>query len=109
MNKEILELTIVADTNDADYVTSERVIDQETLDRFMPVIEAIQQAHRQYNWETSEYAHGPSPESKYDSIDPDLIEDFNDEFVPYGEYGVHTITSIRVRRLVVLEETDYLK
>lgn len=109
LHESILELTIVADTNDADYVSQVSVIAQEDLDRFMPVIEAIRDTDNQHNWETNEYSHGPRPESAYAELGEDLVEEFNESFVPYGEHGVHTIAVIQIRELIVLSDKDLLK
>ena len=104
-----LELTIIADTNDADYVHSITIVTQETLDHFMPVIEAIKANKSRHNWDTSDCGDGPNPVDMYAYIDEDLIEEFDEEFIPYGEHGIHTIDTIKVRKLIVVEETDFLK
>ena len=102
----ILELTITADANDADYVRETQNITREQLDLFMPLIEGIK-AKKDYNWVTSEYGQDPRPEEMYSDIDAEVLEEFMD-LTPRGEYGVHTITNIRLRKLIVLEETEYL-
>jgi len=106
MQEPILELNITADTNDADYLKETWIIKQEQLDRLMPLIEALK-AKGHYNWVTSEYGQDPRPMEMYSDIDIEVLEEFMDH-VPCGEYGVHTITSVRVRKLIVLEDTEYL-
>jgi hypothetical protein len=104
----MLELTIVADTNDADYVREVSVVTQEQVDRFMPLIKAIINKPRSHNWENGEYAHGPPPREVYKEFDQGLIDEF-EEFLPYGEYGIHTINQILLRKIVVLKQNDFLK
>lgn len=103
---KFLELTIVADANDCDYLTNIEVIDQETFDRLLPVFKAIQSQEGQ-NWITSEYGHGHEPRYMYKEIDDNLIEEF-DDLVPYGEYGVHTIAVLKVREITISKEWTYV-
>lgn len=92
------ELFIVADTNDADYVTSRNIVDIETIEKLQPVIDAIidfnlsDNGHG-YNWPNHESIEEQTIEETYPNIDPDLIEEFN-EYVDGGECGVHTICDV---------------
>lgn len=52
-----------------------------------------------YNWQNPDPLDGAL--YPYPYIDPDLIQEFEDEFVPYDDYGIHTINSIQI-----LEVTD---
>lgn len=107
-----LLLIIEADTNDADYVTEMTEVTPETLEPLLPIFTAIkdmtvkhQTDRNHYNWPNSECA-SDTVESVYEDIlTEEQIELFN-EYTPYGEYGIHTIKSIKV--LVVESETDYL-
>lgn len=103
------KVIITADTNDADYVTSEYEVNgQEALDFIKKVASVIKITKAQYNWSTSEYGYGnPSPGSLYSSLlTQHEIEKFND-LVPYGEYGIHSIVSIRIVKIV--EDKELLK
>lgn len=102
-----LELTVVADTNDGDYMTEINKISEEDLKRFLPLFAAIQDSSFDHNWCTSYYERDPCPRSMYARFDSELIEEF-DQLVPHGEYGVHTIDSIRVRLVQVLSNTEYV-
>lgn len=104
----LLELTVIADENDADYLHSICNIDEDTLKRLRPLLEAIRDCDDDHNWCTSEYGHSPSPEEMYPDIDPELIQEFDEEYVPGGEYGVHTIDTLKVRRIVIVEEMKYV-
>lgn len=107
-------LAITADANDANYVTKVEKISSKQLERFQPVFEAIKNFKPYeggtrasgdpwlhfHNWPQGEYAPRTdlgekSVEEIYaDVLSPELIENFN-EFVPYGESGIHSIVEIR--------------
>jgi len=88
----IYEIVIVADTNDADYVTKISDITPGELERFTPLIAEIAKV-KHYNWDTSAYGDDEDkPEIMYSQF-AELVEEFG-EFVPHGEHGVHTIKSI---------------
>lgn len=104
-------LYIQVDTRDADYVAELHKIDEETLDKFLPLIEAIKQFKpyegggniHEYNWPWGE--HRPRtdrgekfPKDIYSEIDPDIVSWFG-EYVPMDS---HTITEI-----AILEVSDY--
>lgn len=106
-------LKIVADTNDADYITAMHVITQAELDKITPVIEAIN-AFKSYsgksesgmkrthdhNFPLGDYSPRTDLGEKtvqeiYKNVDTDALDIFL-EYVPYGEHGIHTIESIQV-------------
>ena len=89
----IYEIVIVADTNDADYITKISDITPGKLERFTPLIAEIAKKVKHYNWDTSAYGDDEDkPEIMYSQF-AELVEEFGD-FVPHGEGGVHTIESI---------------
>ena len=97
------EIVITGDTNDADYVTEIQDIEQDELDLIMPVIEAVKAYTKlhwkghycsEHNWPTSEYSDG-----EVGALYPDLTEEqlqLFQNFVPCGEYGIHSIESIYI-------------
>lgn len=91
MTKKLL--IVVADTNDGDYITCISPITDEKLESFSKLINAIKQ-NGSYNWSTSEYSDEPRPKEMYSEFGG-VVDDFG-FYVPHGEYGVHTIDSIRV-------------
>jgi hypothetical protein len=92
-DKMIYEIVITADTNDADYITKISAITPDELERFTPLIAEIAKKAKHYNWDTSVYGDDEDkPEIMYSQFAA-LVEEF-EEFVPHGEYGVHTIESI---------------
>lgn len=113
MSEKVFELVITADSNDADYVTNTSHISEENLERIKPILKAIKdfkpytvkeldgtsQTHR-YNWPRSEYAPRTDLGEKYPhEIYPQFsLEDieFFEEYLPFGEYGIHTIVSAYV-------------
>ena len=110
-------IIVKADTNDADYVTKKSEITDEQIEQIKPIIAALQfrrdklneDSHKNWNqwlhnWETSEYGRLGDPHKMYVEtgiLTEEQVQIF-DEYVPYGEYGVHTIESIEI--LVVAEE-----
>jgi hypothetical protein len=89
-------LYVVADSNDGDCLTKETAgFTLEQIQKFLPLIEAIEKARR-YNWYTADRYEEVKSESDPSELYPqfkELVEEF-DELVPWGEYGVHTITEI---------------
>lgn len=109
----MLEIKIVVDENDADYLTSVREISDEDLAKIMPLIEAIKQ-FKPYSLKAGQYGltwthdHNyvtgecqredlgeKSVEEYYSQIDSETHELFQ-EFCPFSEHGFHTIKSIEV-------------
>lgn len=106
-----LEIFVTADTNDADYITSNREITKEEFDKFKPLFDAINKIGgkfygennfvRNHNWFSHE-CQDKTPSELYENL-ADLAMEF-DHFVPYGECGVHTITSITLKETKVISE-----
>lgn len=106
-----LEILITVDTNDADYATNISSISAKKLDQIKPLIEAIA-TFKSYKVKTplsSKYEHShnyPYGEMCREDLGektPQQLYKFSDkvfelfeEFLPYNEYGFHTIESIEV-------------
>ena len=94
------ELIISADTNDADYITKTSEVTWDDLVELQPIINAIKERKEvmakianmwpRHTWCTSEYGHDDPPDVMYPDLTEEQIERFN-RYVPYGDYGVHTI------------------
>lgn len=107
-------LIIRADTNDGDYITDYQIADQEKLDLIIKIAKQLMNAKRNsahgedsFSWPTSEYARFTPLELYGDEINVDYL-DLIDWMVPFGEFGVHTVESIRYFELAS-EETLILK
>lgn len=105
-------IVIKADTNDADYIHGKCPITDEEIEAIKPVIEQLKarrdklndDRHKnwnkwRHNWENSEYGgRCGTPKEMY--VDTGLLTqeqvDLFEEFVPYGESGVHTIESVEI-------------
>jgi hypothetical protein len=104
--KEQKYIVIKADTNDADCITEMSVISDEDLAIIQPVIDLLKskRKERRHNWEIGECERDGTIHERY--VETGLLTeeqvDVFDEYVPHGEYGIHTIESIRL--LVVSEE-----
>lgn len=109
-------IIITADTNDADFVSKKTKITDKELKSIKPIIKAIKgfKPYKKGGWEhQNNYPVG-------ECVRPDLGQQsaeeyyghlpnfglFNETYVPYGEYGIHTITSIEL--LTVAKETKLL-
>ena len=90
-------LKIVGDVNDADYVTEISKISEKTLeDVIKPVVSVLRK--NSYNWDLS--GNEKKPADLYaDLLTQEQIDNFS-EFCPYGEYGIHTIESIKITPFV---------
>ncbi len=111
-------IIIQADTNDGDYVQSKNLITNEQLELIKPVIEAIKnfkpyesmtkgRGEPQPWTHNSNYPWGEciredlgqlSAEEYYVGIEGITSEQFEvfDNFVPYNEYGIHTIEKVEI-------------
>jgi hypothetical protein len=87
---------IEADTNDGDYVAKLKRITEEEIVRFRPIIKEIVENDGKY--ETGDI--GNSAEELYGGFE--YFDDFRC-FVPYGEYGVHTIEQIKILEVINVE------
>lgn len=107
------EITIRVDTNDADFDTSINKISEEELNKFRPLIAAIKKFKpyktKKNDWEDKHHHNWPkgeclredlgekSPYELYPEFSEELIEEFEDEWLPSGsDWGFHTIDSIEV-------------
>ena len=94
-------IIIKADTNDADYVHSiiedEWYIKEENLDRFKKIATIVKERTKvgTHNWENGD-SITMAPEEMYEGVLTEDDIDFFEEYLPYGEYGIHTIKSIRI-------------
>lgn len=92
-------LIIEADTNDADYVTSEHTITDKQVEELKSIIKVIKACEADCNWCSTGYDDGPEVVYKGKLTD-EQIELMSDLVPSGGEYGIHTITSIRVLEVV---------
>lgn len=101
-------LIIQGDTNDADYITGETWLTEEKYLEVHPMLQRVARAiknakhtHRGNNWGRSEYSdRSDRPEVLYEGVlSAEDIAAF-DNYVPRGEYGVHSIESVSIHRVV---------
>jgi hypothetical protein len=114
------EITIIVDTNDADYRTSVSVIEEEEIDQMMPLILAIKEfkpyetktdlgysrRHRN-NYPTQDCCREDLGQKTvyeyYSEISEDIHELFQ-EYCPWEEHGFHTVESIHITPVVEKEQ-----
>lgn len=102
-------LKITADTNDADYITEETKIEgwvEENLDTILRVGREVLKYGREnpnkHNWDNIDYS--AAYKDTYEGIFTQEELAMFSEVCPYYEWGIHTITSIEVREVIVIEE-----
>lgn len=87
----------MSDTNDCDYVTKRTEISEYDLEKFRPLISAIN-SNNGHNWATKDQVEDYNdPYKIYSAFREELIQEFG-EYIPYAEYGVHMIESIILLR-----------
>lgn len=106
-----LKISIQVDTNDGDYITEESDITKEQLELIKPLIAKIKKFRSykgsrddwkynfDHNYPTGECLRTDlgefSPREIYKDIDDEVFDVF-EEFIPYCDYGFHTIEKIEV-------------
>jgi predicted DNA-binding transcriptional regulator YafY len=100
-------IIVEADTNDGDYVDRIKYLEDllhpeepvASLETIIKVAKAIKKSKQRHNWLTSDYKRDTEkrPEELYKNVlTEDEIDWFSQELTPYGEYGIHTIVSIKI-------------
>lgn len=92
---------IVADTNDGDCVTERSLITKDMIDRIKKIAKVIKPSGG--SWHTLDQG---SPHEDYGDLLSEEDISWFDEFVPKGEYGTHTLDSIKI--LTIQEEEELL-
>lgn len=95
-------LLVTADTNDADYVTDVTEINNEDLIRVKKIFSMLPKKKR-HNWPDHDDYQKGNIFDKYKKLTEEDF-DFINGYIPHGEYGIHTIESVRVLE-VISDET----
>jgi hypothetical protein len=87
-------LIITADANDADYIHSQIEIENEAdLERVSRILKVIKKARPENVLLAMSWLNWYRPENIYkDLLSADDIQWFDENFVPQGENGIHSIT-----------------
>lgn len=92
-------IRIKADTNDADYIEKTNVLKDEDESLVRRWAEALKDGSNRaewgHNWPTNEFRE----ESVHDLYEGVFTKDELyrvDRYVPYGEYGVHTVEEVEI-------------
>ena len=96
-------LWIKADTNDADYITSENSVNEGDLEVIRKVCKVIKENSGLHSikWETGEIGN---PHETWGKLLTDFEIEIFDDYIPYGEYGIHTVEAVELRKIEVLEK-----
>ena len=90
---------VEADYNDGDYTSRLSEITDEEIELIRPVIKAIGNNGGDYRTQDCVYEGAKSSEELYGDL---KNFDLFDEYTPSSEYGIHTITEIKI--VQILEE-----
>jgi hypothetical protein len=94
-----LYLSVRADTNDADYVSSFREITPELLEKIKPILTEIKNCKNVYNFPTGDHAigevHAEEMYVKDRGVSQHVFNAFSG-YVPSAEFGIHTIDKVIV-------------
>jgi len=106
---EEYQVIIVADTNDADYVTSISTINEGRLEDLKEVANAIDEfpkyqfsdgtSMHNHNWPNGEQGSEGELCNMYPQLSEELMDWFSEDIAPTGEYGIHTICSITIQKV----------
>ena len=93
-------IEITADTNDGDYVTERNKITDEKIELIKQILPILKEHHG--NWPTGQcgIAHDIYTKEELSSEQINMLN----EYVPDGEYGVHTIEDIVILHVVEEEK-----
>lgn len=114
-------IIVKADTNDADYITNKSLINDENLKIVTDIINKVERQTIRYwdvnskdwkeikaktiSWETGEMQSEPLT-VQHPELTEEEIEFMDENYIPNGEYGIHTIESIEI--LEVANEYELL-
>ena len=105
-------IIIEADTNDGDYITERSEISDEQIEKFKVILGKLPRMEiygggfsSDIRWESGEMGDTQEELVEEGILTEDEAEWFS-QYLPYGEYGIHTIQSIDI--LVVAEEINLL-
>ena len=95
------ELMIEADYNDGDYVRKGSTLTEAELKELLPMFEIIKACKDRHNWPSFEGGDVAKLYPEFFVINDEgyCLYDVLAEYIPYAEYGVHTITKVEYYKL----------
>lgn len=100
---------IEGDINDGDYISKLSLITDKQLKELLLIIKVIDEHEEHHNW-SNEYSAACVSDIYEDKLTEKQIDIIN-EYIPYGQHGVHTITSISIldvaKEKLMLTEKEY--
>ena len=96
-------IVVEADTNDGDYITEKSLISDEKIEQLKVALAKLGNQNG-IPWNTGDMVNEKrgrlSPDTMYGEILTKQELDLIEEFVPHGEYGVHTIESMEILEVI---------
>lgn len=124
MGKSVMEITVVVDTNDGNYLTEATTISEGELKILRPLLSAIGkfkpytvEAHNMELTHEHNYPNGENyPRTDLGEKTPrEIYRGYSNEafklleqFAPCGNYGFHTIDSVVVRTFTIFHEERFV-
>ncbi len=90
-----MEIMIRVDTNDGDYIEETNKITQKNLDKIKPLIKAIKNFKKDYNYPYGECCDDDKDVREMYDFDEEIFDLF-ENYTPSYDYGFHTIKRIEV-------------
>lgn len=102
MDTKMIKVIIEVDVNDGDYVTKMETVEEAEFDRFLPVIQELDNTRGQWGYHHNfEVVQKKVANKEYDNEFIELFDEFRECYVPYFDnHDVHTIVSIRYHESV---------
>lgn len=107
-------ICVKADTNDADYIHNIQLLDEADLPTILKVVAAIKEfdaTHQRgtgdYNWYARYEHYGrkrSGPREVYEEVLTEEEIEIFEEYIPYGEDGIHTIESVEIYEIINKEK-----
>ncbi len=94
---------VTGDYNDGDYVTEKNEITDDEINQLKTIIQVLNENDN--HWSTSDQRDNRQMSYYKDKLTEDDVNLIS-KFIPYAEYGIHTIESIEI--LTVTEELKLL-
>jgi hypothetical protein len=107
-------ILVKADTNDADYITRSSKLNEEDLPTILKVVAEIKafdartrRGSGEYNWYARYEHYGrkrSGPREVYEDVLTEEEIEIFEEYIPYGEDGIHTIESVEIFEIINKEK-----
>ncbi|HEX8586148.1 MAG TPA: hypothetical protein VF680_17280 [Allosphingosinicella sp.] len=97
-------IIVQADTNDGDYINKKTQITEDDIIKVKDILSKLNIGSYDLSWGRGDIQDEDNdPHILYPQLSEEEIE-FLENYIPYGEYGIHTIESIEILTVVETEK-----